>query len=125
MAIPESEMIEHWEKQLDKQELLEEGEHVETQVVGSYMDLFGTYSVNIYFTNKKLVAISGLGAVYVVLPYTSIMAIEKFRYFLCPTGVTIVAPDSKKGEASNYNFIIWGRQKYLDLLERKTGLSCI
>lgn len=124
MAVPESEMIEYWEKQLEKQELLETGERVETQVMGSYMDLFGTYSVNIYFTSKKLVAISGLGTVYVVLPYTSIVEIEKFRYMLCPTGVTLVVPDEKKGKMQNVNFIIWGRQKYLDLLERKTGIVC-
>lgn len=121
MAMSESELIALWEENLQKRELLDEGEHVEALVMGSYWDDLGQHSGNIYFTSEKLVYISGWGVGEIVIPYKAIAKIQKKGILFIPTGIDLTVKYAD-GDIKIISFAIFKRKRWVALLEQKTGI---
>lgn len=78
----------------------------------------------IYFTEEKIICMTGFLNENIIIPYENIEEIEKYSYLLCPIGIDITHTDPETNETKWESFQIWKRKEWLAFLERKTGIKC-
>lgn len=77
-----------------------------------------------YYTDEQLIVItSGLSSVEVCIPYKNIKNMKKCNQFFLPLGINISYMDPKNEEIIAVTISTSKRQKYLDILESKSGVK--
>lgn len=76
-----------------------------------------------YFTEKRFIYSGGLLGENAVIPYTNIRSLGKCTQMLLPIGITITYEDTETGKTITSKFSMMKRDKRLDFLAEKTGIS--
>ncbi len=76
-----------------------------------------------YFTEEKLIIITGLLNRNMVIPYKSISALKKCSQFLIPIGISITYEDAEKGKTVTERISMMKRNKWLEVLANKSGAT--
>lgn len=77
----------------------------------------------IYFTETRIVYPTGILNENIVIPYKSIRKLEKCSQGLFPMGIAVTHEDSSTGELVLDKFSMTKRDKWLDFLAEKAGIS--
>lgn len=76
-----------------------------------------------YFTEERLIVITGLLTGDMVIPYKSIRGLEKCSQSLLPIGIAITHEDGEAGELVTDKISMMKRDKWLELLSEKSGVA--
>jgi len=77
----------------------------------------------IYFTEERLIYPTGLLDDNIVIPYTSIVKIEKCSQGFIPMGIVVTYTKPETGEQAEERFSIAKRDKWIEFLSEKAGLA--
>ena len=122
MALSEAQKQE-WEKTLRELELISEEDALEEHTAGSYWWLASQTRGNFFFTKEKFIFISGLGFDNYAIKYSDIRAIKKSVVGPFIPAITVTAFVPEKGKEKRYKCSVWKRQKWIDLLCKKSGIN--
>lgn len=123
MALTEEEKLES-EKFLREAKLIGEEDTIEEYTAGDYYPFIGQVRGQYYFTNKRIVFVGGLNNFS--LEYSCIRGIKKsFVGPFLPFGVTVTAEVENKGKTKSkkYKLSLLKRNYWIELLEKKSGVS--
>ena len=76
-----------------------------------------------YFTEKRLIILTGLLEENIVIPYTSIRGIGKCSQTFFPIGITITHEEAGSGKTVTDKISMMKRNKWLDFLAEKAGIA--
>lgn len=76
-----------------------------------------------YFTEERLVVTTGLLSGNIVIPYKSIRELGKCSQGLFPMGIKITHEDAESGKTITDKISVMKRDKWLELLSNKSGVS--
>lgn len=75
-----------------------------------------------YFTEEKLIVVTGLLDGNIIIPYKNIRELEKCSQGLFPIGITITHEDMETGKTSKNKISLMKRDKWLEFLANKSGI---
>lgn len=78
----------------------------------------------IYFTEEKIICLTGLLNDNIIIPYHRIQTMETFSYLLMPLGLDIKHISADGQQVLFDSFLIWKRRQWVDFLEKKSGILC-
>lgn len=78
----------------------------------------------IYFTEEKIICLTGLLNDNIIIPYHRIQTMETFSYLLMPLGLDIKHISADGQQVLFDSFLIWKRKQLVDFLEKKSGILC-
>lgn len=122
MALSEAQKQE-WEKTLRELELISEEDAIEEHTAGSYWWLASQTRGNFFFTKEKFIFVSGFGFDNFAIKYSDIRAIKKSVVGPFIPTITVTAFVPEKGKEKRYKCAVWKRQKWIDLLCKKSGIN--
>lgn len=76
-----------------------------------------------YFTEERLIVLTGLLDQNIVIPYKNIRGLGKCSQGLFPMGIVITHEDEKTGETVTDKISVMKREKWLGLLSEKSGAA--
>ena len=76
-----------------------------------------------YFTEEKLIVTVGLAGGVITIPYKSIRGLEKCSQGLFPMGIAITHEDAESSQTVTDKISVTKRNKWLELLADKSGVS--
>lgn len=85
---------------------------------------FGTWKRGwAYFTDEKLIVNRGLLGGNLLIPYKNIRGLGKCTQTFFPIGITITYEDIESGKTITDKFSMMKREKWLEFLSEKSGVS--
>ncbi len=76
-----------------------------------------------YFTEEKLIVVTGLLSDNIVIPYKDIRGLGKCSQGLFPMGIKITHENAEGGKTVTDRISVMKRDKWLELLSGKSGVS--
>lgn len=76
-----------------------------------------------YFTDERLIEITGLLNDNIIIPYKNIRGLGKCSQGLFPMGITITHEDAESGKVITDKLSMMKREKWLEFLSEKSGVS--
>lgn len=115
---------EKWKETLKELGLLEDGEVIEEFVSGDYWKTFGgQISGQYFFTNQKVIFVSGFGLKTVVIKYSDIKEIKKCMISMfIPTGILVTAFNTELGKEETHKLSLMKRENWINLMSAKAGI---
>lgn len=126
MALTEEKKLE-MEKLLREANLMGEEDTIEEHTAGDYYPLTGQVRGNYYFTKERVIFVSGWGVENFSLKYSGIRGIKKCfigPFFPFGVKVTVEIEENGKTKTKKYKFSLMKRNYWIELLEKKSGVSC-
>lgn len=77
----------------------------------------------VYFTEERLIVTAGFAGDIIVIPYKSIRELGKCSQGLFPMGIKITHEDAESGKTITDKISVMKRNKWLELLSNKSGVS--
>ncbi len=77
-----------------------------------------------YYTDEQLIIIVGLGFTVVSAKYANIQKIRKCTQFFLPMGIEITYLDEKTNKSKVMKYSTTKREKFIELLTSKSGVTC-
>lgn len=123
MALTEVQMNE-WPQKLREINLLGPQEIIEEHTQGDYWFYTSQARGNFFFTQEKIIFVSGWGFDQIAIPYQNIRSMKKCTVGLFfPTGIKITAIN-EKGKSQVYKISVLNRKYWIEYLTAKTGVIC-
>ena len=89
------------------------------QVLGKY----GPWKLGwAYFTEERLIIVTGFFSENIFIPYVKIRELEKCSQGLLPTGIVINHENVQTGELESLKLSLIKRDKWMELMREKAGL---
>lgn len=111
------------EEGLKKLNLMDESDIIEKDVAGDYWRINKQIRGHYYFTNERVVFMSGWGLESFSFKYADIKEIKKSNISLfMPFGVTVTVDDNS-GKMKKYKLSLMKRDQWIELLTNKSGVA--
>lgn len=123
MALTELQKDE-WSKKLLELGLLGPQEIIEEHTNGDYWFYTSQARGNFFFTQEKIIFVSGWGFEQIAIPYRNIRSVKKCTVGLFfPTGIKVTALN-EIGKLQVYKLSVLNRKYWIEYLTAKSGVIC-
>ncbi len=79
----------------------------------------------VYFTEKRLIVITGLLNSNIVIPYSEITQLEKCSQSLIPMGIAITHKDAESGALVTDKISLMKRVKWMEFMAQRAGITLV
>lgn len=119
-----------WKQALTDLSLMDAGDEVQEAVMANWLEMtakvVGTWvKGNMVFTKERVIFVTAFAVSNFSIRYSDIKEIGKCNIsWFFPMGIVLEAADPKSGKVKTYRCSVSKRQKWIEYLSEKTGVSC-